>query len=74
MSQANEILLQMKYARIINGLAERLHIDKNHSKRICAIGVRGIAANGSSRCGHTAAFFIEIRNIKSCFHSCLLLF
>ena len=26
MSQANEILLQMKYARIINGLAERLHI------------------------------------------------
>ena len=34
MSQANEILLQMKYARIINGLAERLHIDNRKALRL----------------------------------------
>ena len=34
MSQANEILLQMKYARIINGLAERLHIDNRRALRL----------------------------------------
>lgn len=34
MSQANEILLQMKYARIINGLAERLHIDSRKALRL----------------------------------------
>lgn len=34
MSQANEVLLQMKYARIVNGLARRLRIDSRKALRL----------------------------------------
>lgn len=34
MSQANEILLQMKYARIVMGLSKRLEIDSRRALRL----------------------------------------
>lgn len=34
MSQANEILLQMKYARIIMGVSKRLEIDSRRALRL----------------------------------------